>query len=94
MQEAWKAAVPVRLGKPGGDGEGIMLIAGEVAGGEAVLPERGIDLGDGGFSLWNFPSIKGPEMHARAELLADEAQPGDTGKPAATGLTSRRLASE
>jgi hypothetical protein len=33
LQEACKAAVPVRLGKPGGDGEGIMLIAGAVGAG-------------------------------------------------------------
>ena len=56
-----------------------MLIAGPVGAGVGVAPERGIDLGDGGFALRNLPSVKGPEMHARAELLADEAQPGDPG---------------
>ena len=73
LQEASEAAVSVRLGKPGGDGEGIMLIAGAVGAGVGVAPERGIDLGDGGFARRNLPPVKGPEMHARAELLADEA---------------------
>ena len=79
MQEARKGPVSISLGKPGGDGEGIMLIAGAVGAGVGVAPERGIDLGDGGFTLRNFPSIKGPEMHARAQPLAQEAQPGDAG---------------
>ena len=79
MQEASKAAVLVRLGKPRGDGVSIMLIAGAVGAGVSVAPERGIDLSDGGFARRNFPPIKGPEMHARAELLAYEAQPRDPG---------------
>ena len=79
MKEARKGPVSISLGKPGGDGEGIMLIAGAVGAGVGVAPERGIDLGDGGFARRNLPPIKGPEMHARAELLADEAQPRDAG---------------
>ena len=77
LQEACKAAIPIGVGKPGGDGEGIMLIAGAVGAEVGVAPERGIDLGNGGFTPRNLPPVKGPEMYARAELLADEAQPGD-----------------
>ncbi len=93
MQEGRKCPVSIRLGKPGRDGEGIMLIPGGVGAGVSVAPESGIDLGDRGLAGRNFPTIKGPELYARAELLAGEAQPGDTFKPAATGLTPRRLAS-
>ena len=79
MQEARKGPVSISLGKPGGDREGIMLIPGAVSAGVSLAPKRGIDLGDGGFARRNLPPIKGPEMHARAELMADEAQPGDAG---------------
>jgi hypothetical protein len=59
MQEARKGPVSISLGKPGGDGEGIMLIPGAFGAGVSVAPERGIDLGDGGFALRNLPPVKG-----------------------------------
>jgi len=42
MQEARKGPVSISLGKPGGDGEGIMLIAGAVGAGVASSPREAV----------------------------------------------------
>src|SRR5690554_55014 len=56
-----------------------MLVAGSVVIGEGTRPNRGIYLGYRRPTTWDVPAIKGPEMHAGAKALADEAQPGNAG---------------
>ena len=56
-----------------------MLIAVAAFAGEAAAPQRRIDLGDGRTPGRNVPAVERPEMHARPEPLADEAQPGNPG---------------
>ena len=79
LQERRKATVPVGARQPGGDAEGVVLIAGAALVGEAAAPQGRIDLGDGRASGRNVPAVERPEMHARPKPLADEAQPRNPG---------------
>jgi hypothetical protein len=54
-----------------------VLVASPAFASEATVSQRGIDLGDYGAPGRNIPAIERPEMHALADTLADEPQPGD-----------------
>ena len=47
--------------------------------GEAVAPQRWIDLGDGGTPGRNVPAVERPEMDSATQPLAHEAQPRNPG---------------
>ena len=63
IEECGDAAAPIGVGKPSGDGIGIVLIRGAPFAGEAGTPQRRIDLGNGRPTLGNIPSVEGPKMN-------------------------------
>src|SRR5262245_3202232 len=77
LQEARERAVAVGAREPKGDGEGVVLIGVAPFEREAAAPQRRIDLGDRRAAGGDAPAVEWPEMHAGAEPLADEAQPGN-----------------
>ena len=77
VQQGGKFAIAISIGQRGSDAEGVVLVAGPLTPGEATRPERGIDFHDRGSAGRYGPAVERPEMHARPELLADEAQPRD-----------------
>ena len=77
MLDGSQAAIPVRHSQPGGDAEGIVLVARATSTREAKAPEGRINFRDRRAAGRHFPSIEGPEVHARAQPLAQEPQPGD-----------------
>ena len=56
-----------------------MLVPRAVRASEAVVPQSGIDLGNGGAPGRNVPAVERPEVHALAQPLADVAEPRNTG---------------
>src|SRR5207237_4057557 len=56
-----------------------VLIPGTALAGKVAAPQRRIDLGDRGSPARNVPSVERPEMHAAAQLPANEAKPGNSG---------------
>ena len=79
LEERSEATVLVGAGEPGGDAVGVMLITRPVLTSKAATPKCRIDLGYSGTPSRNVPAVERPEMHTLTELLADEAQPRNSG---------------
>ena len=62
-----------------GHAVGVVLVRVAVFAGNRLAPQSRIDLGDDGTARWRSPAVEGPKMHAFAELLAEVAQPRQTG---------------
>jgi hypothetical protein len=88
VQQGGEFAIPIGIGQYGGDAQCVLLVAGALTPGEAARPQCRIDFRDGGSAGRYGPPVERPEMHARLELLADEAQPRDAGMG---GLCHRSL---
>ncbi len=72
-----KAILAVRLRHPGGDAEGVVLVAGAALTGEATTPKGWINLCDGRLSGRDIPPVERPEVHPPSKFPANEAQPRD-----------------
>ena len=78
-QESRESAISVSVEQPSGNAECIVLMAVAIAALKFAAPQCRIDLSNSRLALWDVPAVERPEMHAAAELLANVAQPGDTG---------------
>ncbi len=77
VQQGGGFAIAIGIGQFSGDAKGVVLVTCALTPGEAARPQCGIDFRDGGLAGRYGPAVEGPEMHARAEVLADETQPRD-----------------